>query len=217
MNILAPLPILPESVISDYWYRLSVQLPTSLNNDLRTLRGIGKYTSRRSWQKIHQGWPSRSVAERASVPTPIPRPSPPPFQNLSFRPLYPSHIPLTSLLPERKVSCDRALPACTPCTRSNRPCKGYALRLSWPRNTDRKRAILGPTPPPHAQAQQDRRIRHIHGIHVTSRDIEVYRSLMAGALGQPGGIPVYPALSAFPARITVREKDLFHYCKTYIP
>ena len=33
---------------------------------------------------------------------------------------------------ERKIGCDRNLPCCHNCQRSNRPCKGYGLKLSWP-------------------------------------------------------------------------------------
>lgn len=47
---------------------------------------------------------------------------------------------------DRRISCDRTLPLCLHCVRSNRQCKGYELRLSWPRATDRKRAMIGPAP-----------------------------------------------------------------------
>ncbi|KAF1971297.1 hypothetical protein BU23DRAFT_371076, partial [Bimuria novae-zelandiae CBS 107.79] len=39
----------------------------------------------------------------------------------------------------RKVGCDRALPACANCTRANRDCKGYGLKLAWPDKYDGRR------------------------------------------------------------------------------
>ncbi|KAF2738754.1 hypothetical protein EJ04DRAFT_25944 [Polyplosphaeria fusca] len=40
---------------------------------------------------------------------------------------------------ERKVGCDRALPACANCTRSNRHCQGYGVKLAWPDKVDGRR------------------------------------------------------------------------------
>lgn len=48
---------------------------------------------------------------------------------------------LTSAL-ERKVRCDLQLPRCNNCTKAKRVCQGYGTKLSWPRNGDRKRAII---------------------------------------------------------------------------
>lgn len=43
---------------------------------------------------------------------------------------------------ERKVACDRERPSCGTCTKSGRRCHGYGLKLSWPRQGDKKRAIV---------------------------------------------------------------------------
>lgn len=43
---------------------------------------------------------------------------------------------------ERKIRCDMRLPKCNNCTKSKRVCQGYGMQLSWPRNGDRKRAIV---------------------------------------------------------------------------
>ncbi|KAF2114460.1 fungal-specific transcription factor domain-containing protein [Lophiotrema nucula] len=40
---------------------------------------------------------------------------------------------------ERKVGCDRALPTCQNCKRSNRTCNGYGLKLAWPDKIDGRR------------------------------------------------------------------------------
>src|ERR1700744_5632118 len=43
---------------------------------------------------------------------------------------------------ERKVRCDSHLPRCGNCTKAQRVCQGYGIKLSWPRDGDRKRAII---------------------------------------------------------------------------
>ncbi|PVI01305.1 hypothetical protein DM02DRAFT_727946 [Periconia macrospinosa] len=40
---------------------------------------------------------------------------------------------------ERKIACDRQFPQCRICLGSGRECKGYGMRLSWPRSNDSKR------------------------------------------------------------------------------
>jgi hypothetical protein len=43
---------------------------------------------------------------------------------------------------ERKIACDRDSPRCRICLGSGRECKGYGVRLSWPRKDDRKRFLV---------------------------------------------------------------------------
>ncbi|KAH8807363.1 fungal-specific transcription factor domain-containing protein [Xylogone sp. PMI_703] len=43
---------------------------------------------------------------------------------------------------DRKVRCDFQLPTCGNCAISGRPCKGYGLKLSWPREGNTRRAIV---------------------------------------------------------------------------
>ncbi|KAF2802408.1 uncharacterized protein BDZ99DRAFT_202563 [Mytilinidion resinicola] len=42
----------------------------------------------------------------------------------------------------RKVRCDSHRPRCGNCTKAGRVCQGYGIQLSWPRDGDRKRAII---------------------------------------------------------------------------
>ncbi|KFA70654.1 hypothetical protein S40285_08406 [Stachybotrys chlorohalonatus IBT 40285] len=44
----------------------------------------------------------------------------------------------------RKIQCDRALPTCQKCVQSGRQCLGYGIRMSWPKITDKKRAMTVP-------------------------------------------------------------------------
>ncbi|KAF2647585.1 hypothetical protein K491DRAFT_784641 [Lophiostoma macrostomum CBS 122681] len=43
---------------------------------------------------------------------------------------------------ERKVRCDSQWPRCGNCTKARRVCQGYGTQLSWPRDGDKKRAII---------------------------------------------------------------------------
>ncbi|UPX12777.1 uncharacterized protein EKO05_0003315 [Ascochyta rabiei] len=40
---------------------------------------------------------------------------------------------------QRKIGCDRALPTCLNCDKSQRTCQGYGLRLAWPDKQDGRR------------------------------------------------------------------------------
>ncbi|KAH8647958.1 fungal-specific transcription factor domain-containing protein [Xylariales sp. PMI_506] len=42
----------------------------------------------------------------------------------------------------RKLLCDLSRPACQRCTKSNLECRGYGLRLSWPKTNHSKRALV---------------------------------------------------------------------------
>ena len=41
-----------------------------------------------------------------------------------------------------KIGCDKSFPACQNCLQSKKICLGYGLRLSWPRASDQRRAIV---------------------------------------------------------------------------
>ncbi|KAH6987946.1 fungal-specific transcription factor domain-containing protein [Ilyonectria sp. MPI-CAGE-AT-0026] len=41
----------------------------------------------------------------------------------------------------QKIACDKALPSCRNCTEKGRTCLGYGLKLSWPRDDDRRRFV----------------------------------------------------------------------------
>ncbi|KAI0972452.1 fungal-specific transcription factor domain-containing protein [Xylaria arbuscula] len=76
----------------------------------------------------------------------------------------------------RKVKCDRGLPNCQRCATTQRECEGYGLRLSWPKDNDRRRAIRATVPTTGSQTrtqyQGDNSL-----INTTSQDIELYQYL----------------------------------------
>ncbi|KAH8788030.1 fungal-specific transcription factor domain-containing protein [Diaporthe sp. PMI_573] len=43
---------------------------------------------------------------------------------------------------ERKIGCDRSIPHCNNCTRTERQCAGYGLRLNWPGHRSNRRRDL---------------------------------------------------------------------------
>ncbi|KAI0543304.1 hypothetical protein F4679DRAFT_134899 [Xylaria curta] len=72
---------------------------------------------------------------------------------------------------ERRVLCDRTFPICQRCSWSKRECKGYEVRLSWPKATDTGRSIIGK---PQRQGRNYPRRTSIHILNVSSLDVEKY-------------------------------------------
>lgn len=69
--------------------------------------------------------------------------------------------------------CDRTLPTCTRCARAGRRCDGYGTRLSWPREGDARRAVIGPAP------IERRRYDARHFVNTSTGDIEMH-ALISG-------------------------------------
>ncbi|KAK7908752.1 hypothetical protein PG985_016055 [Apiospora marii] len=105
----------------------------------------------------------------------------------------------------RKLQCDGRQPTCERCTRSRRECQGYELRLSWPRDNDKKRAIVGKNAILPAKYTGVKGPAGRFFINTTWQDIEQYnrlclqsqavrqassyRSLSPGSWGQPKHAP----------------------------
>ncbi|KAI5868244.1 fungal-specific transcription factor domain-containing protein [Durotheca rogersii] len=115
---------------------------------------------------------------------------------------------------DRKVRCDRGLPACSTCLRSNRVCQGYNLRLSWPRGNDKKRLILGPDPEK-GRKSRPRSTRRARWVHATSWDVGVFYHL--AGLDRDVSVAAFklrlrPALSTtLLLGMTGGERDLLHF------
>ncbi|KAI1274477.1 fungal-specific transcription factor domain-containing protein [Xylaria sp. FL0933] len=77
---------------------------------------------------------------------------------------------------ERKVSCDRSIPICERCSRSKLLCKGYELRLSWPKRADGRRWIIGNSPPRGRGGASESRF---HLVNASFQDIQLYHYLLA--------------------------------------
>ena len=131
----------------------------------------------------------------------------------------------------RRIRCDRARPSCVRCTRTGRVCDGlYVLRLSWPRNGDSRRAMVGPAP---TSWQDTQAAGELQWVCTSFRDIEVYHyllqsaptstsnaatftdSLVFNARGREAPQPVLSIpISWMPVKLDTKEMDLFQYCKS---
>jgi hypothetical protein len=124
-----------------------------------------------------------------------------PFTQFSPCPLTPS--------PDRRISCDRGLPTCLQCIRSNRQCQGYGMRLSWPKANDRRRAMLGSAPPAKARADGDS-ATPFRIVNTSTWDIEIHHYLISS------GLNIHPIvlrpLSWSPVKSDT-DYNLLQYCK----
>ncbi|KAL7958004.1 fungal-specific transcription factor domain-containing protein [Trichoderma compactum] len=79
---------------------------------------------------------------------------------------------------DRRVACDRRVPSCSKCIRSNRECLGYGVRLSWPRTSDSKRAMVA-MPSTRSLLEQGvaKRRSTLMLMRTSSRDIDMYQYL----------------------------------------
>ncbi|KAL7917391.1 fungal-specific transcription factor domain-containing protein [Trichoderma austrokoningii] len=73
----------------------------------------------------------------------------------------------------RKIHCDGHLPTCHRCARAQRKCEGYEMRLSWPKDNDKKRAIVGDSPPEISRLSR----RNNLFVNTTWQDMQVYRDI----------------------------------------
>ncbi|KAI1325286.1 fungal-specific transcription factor domain-containing protein [Xylariaceae sp. FL0255] len=105
---------------------------------------------------------------------------------------------------DRKLSCDRVFPSCDRCSRSGLTCRGYQIRLSWPREVDRKRFIVG-RPPPKGGRPGSRSVVRL--INTSFRDIQMYhaRALLTPTI-------IYPSPGPFQRlRPGSKEPNLLQY------
>ncbi|KAH8683782.1 fungal-specific transcription factor domain-containing protein [Ilyonectria robusta] len=116
----------------------------------------------------------------------------------------------------RKIQCDRTLPSCQKCARAQRECQGYGLRLSWPRDNDKKRAVTQASSAPSDSAFLHEWTK-IRFINTTLQDIELHRHLSLQALREiqpPHLVHLPPKLWRQP-QPGLKHMDLVHhFCST---
>lgn len=86
---------------------------------------------------------------------------------------------------ERRIHCDRTVPTCSQCSRSKRSCQGYALRLSWPKTGDGRRAIVATS----SFRRPARQFSNASMVHTTAWDIEMHFYLTSSS--QKGKLATY--------------------------
>lgn len=91
---------------------------------------------------------------------------------------------------ERKIRCDLRVPTCSKCFQAHRRCLGYGLRLSWPRNGDKRRAVVCTPPNDVNREVADRENGRLVFVNVSSWDVglfyEIFNQGTFGELSQDG-------------------------------
>ena len=78
------------------------------------------------------------------------------------------------ILQDRRIACDRAVPTCGCCLKAGRVCTGYGLRLSWPKENDKRRSIVVRTP---YSLPQKIDLLDMHMVNIGKWEMEVYNYL----------------------------------------
>lgn len=112
-------------------------------------------------------------------------------------------------LVERKIRCGRITPAFLQCIRTDRACQSYGLRLSWPRPSDRRRAMVAShlhiKLPDLEDTSMDARL-----VHTYASDVALHHQLSAPLPAQH--VPMTfggPMLRG----VTTDDRELLQYCK----
>ncbi|OIW26431.1 hypothetical protein CONLIGDRAFT_671996 [Coniochaeta ligniaria NRRL 30616] len=109
----------------------------------------------------------------------------------------------------RRLQCDGGVPVCQRCARAQRKCQGYGMRLSWPRDNDKKRAITGDSPSALTRPSQQRKLFYVNA---TCRDVELYRYL-SQRIQPPRSVQPFPHLWGQP-QLSANYLDLVYFFHT---
>lgn len=118
-----------------------------------------------------------------------------------------------SACPARKIQCDGGRPKCQKCTRAQRDCEGYELRLSWPREDDKRRAMTGTNAPSVlvSQSQPGQIPSDIFFVNTTWQDMELY-GYLSGQRHPYLPLRPFSRLWRQPQQ-QAKHMDLVHHCK----
>jgi hypothetical protein len=76
------------------------------------------------------------------------------------------------------VRCDLRKPTCGNCAKTLQSCKGYGMQLSWPREGNKRRAIvLDCDPSTSARISRRNRVRRVVFLNVSSADVALSDAL----------------------------------------
>jgi len=115
---------------------------------------------------------------------------------------------LLTAFPDRRILCDRGLPACAQCTRSNRICQGYGLRLSWPKANDQKRFLTGKTSSDMKNTSSSSKSLLVN---VSAWDLKMHYYLATSA--RKGYPPVLNITAFTPLKLKPGQGYLLQYCE----
>jgi hypothetical protein len=108
----------------------------------------------------------------------------------------------------RRVQCDGGLPICQKCSRAGRECQGYEMRLSWPRDGDKRRAITMDLLPLVTRARAG---TNPFFINTTWRDVELHTRISP----QTNSLPETETSSELwrQPQLSASHMNLVHHCK----
>ncbi|KAL2809056.1 hypothetical protein BJX63DRAFT_406951 [Aspergillus granulosus] len=109
---------------------------------------------------------------------------------------------------DRRISCDRATPTCAQCARSNRVCKGYGMRLSWPKASDGRRAAVA-GPPHHRRA--GRQLLSSSLVNVSDFDIKLHYHLSSSFPSDNASLSLTVPVPFTSIVVTDTDGQLFEY------
>ncbi|CAI7572340.1 unnamed protein product [Penicillium palitans] len=110
---------------------------------------------------------------------------------------------------DRRIRCDRTVPACSQCSQSNRTCKGYGLRLSWPKVDDKRRAMVARSSLQQRSARP--RFSNAHLVNISTWDIEMHRYLFGLVSSEYHRLTLQSPMPFNPFKFDVTETYLFQY------
>lgn len=118
-----------------------------------------------------------------------------------------------SMFTARKIQCDGGLPACAKCARAQRVCQGYEMRLSWPREGDRRRSKRVDTAlsVPKLSGQTEQTHTELFFVNTTWQEMEMY-GYLSGQKHAGNLVQLLPPLWRQPQQ-QVSHMDLVQYCK----
>ncbi|KAL7805013.1 fungal-specific transcription factor domain-containing protein [Trichoderma aethiopicum] len=104
---------------------------------------------------------------------------------------------------ERKIRCDLRKPTCVNCSKSLHACKGYGMQLSWPREGDKRRAIVNDSTATVTKLPKQYRRRGTTFLNASSWDVALSEALQDNRnLGQrlsPLSVSHLPFLPSSPS------------------
>ncbi|PYH88132.1 hypothetical protein BO71DRAFT_392147 [Aspergillus ellipticus CBS 707.79] len=113
---------------------------------------------------------------------------------------------------DRRILCDRTLPICTQCSQSNRTCKGYGIRLSWPKASNTRRAVVGRLPS-HSKSAV-RRFSDARQVNISTWDLELHNYLLGLGPYMSTQLVLRSPMPFNPRQVEVADDYLLQYFQT---
>ncbi|KAM3069054.1 hypothetical protein ACMFMG_004234 [Clarireedia jacksonii] len=113
---------------------------------------------------------------------------------------------------DHAIACDYARPSCLNCSRSNRKCQWYSLRLSWPRANDHRRAAVSKSSPHSRPLPTAGKISGARFVHISHWDFELYHKLTSPVPVRILSLRDVP-ITWNPSKLKTLDQDLLeHFC-----